>query len=190
MCIISHITECLNFFFLPYLPYLTEAQPDQKTAVEFCMYTYSYKTRRCFIQIRSWAGQLLLIKHGYCYIKMQSSGFWSGSNQWKSINNTHNSCNWLVVEYLCLSLNGCDQREKTLLSSVIYLPGPKNNCFWSYNSYVGPDDSSIMAVSWETENRKKKKTNSNLWFSFDFIYLHPCVPPSHSRGPLAPPPRE
>lgn len=70
---------------------------------------------------------------------------------------------WLLSTYT-LPLNTSDQTQRTLLSSVIYLPGTKNNCFWSCDSYVGPHDSSIMAPSWKTQKKDKQQSEIFLWF--------------------------
>lgn len=136
-----------------------------KTAVD--------KMGRLFIQIRS-LGYFLLAKHGFSVavswalvrLKLVNAPPTPTPKNKKKKN--LDSCNWLVMEYLQRHLKAFDQTDRTLLSSVIYLPDTKNNWFWSCDSYAGPCDCSIIAASWG-----KKKRQTAIW---DFsLILSICI---------------
>lgn len=124
-----------------------------------------YNTTCCIIQIKSCAGVVCALNMDICISKCRIVNVGQAQVGKSLKKQTGDSYNWSVVEYLHLPLDVFDQTEKTLLSSVIYLPGTKNNCFWSYNSHVSYHGSSIMVQSWETKNPPEKRQSVIcLWF--------------------------
>jgi len=62
------------------------------------------------------------------------------------------SYSWLVDAYLSVF----DHTKNTLFSSF-HLPAKHRiSVFWSYNCYVRPPDSSIVALSWDFSILKRK----------------------------------
>lgn len=107
--ITSHIAESCPFFSFPTSERFSQITRQQwSSSLSFC------GTR--------WSDVLSKSHHQWCafwplnmdisFYKMLSCEHWSGSSQLKSVSKAHDSCNWLVVEYLYMPLNALIKQSR------------------------------------------------------------------------------